>query len=126
MSNTSKPAREWGDHFPEPIRSQFIANCNNPNCAWRPDEPSLDADFALLKAFVHGLTPEGGGYWADIRTRNLTGEFDKPVIVWRDLTADELWKVYNIMKSRPHRKENSIHRRAKKANDYIKKTLTPQ
>jgi hypothetical protein len=120
MSNTLKPAREWADHLPEPIRSQFLANCDNPKCAWRPDELSLDADFALLKAFDHDLTPEGGKYWNDIRTRNLNGEFDKPVIVWRDLTADELWEVSNFMDKESMSKDE----RVAKANIYIRKLLT--
>lgn len=99
MSNTSKPAREWADHFPEPIRSQFLANCDNVDCLRDPDHMAYNLAEAIAWAFWWGATKDGID-WANIHRMAVNGEFNnptepitEPVIVWRDLTADEWYKM---------------------------------
>lgn len=49
MSNTSKPAREWGDHFPEPIREYMT---NTTSVAKIP--PSGIAFHPKVRGLSHG------------------------------------------------------------------------
>jgi len=79
MSNQSKPAREWASHFPEPIRSQFLANCDDPKCSIRPNHYVDTPVGAITNAIHWNKTPEGGYYWLDIYKRAEAGEFDQPL-----------------------------------------------
>ena len=64
-----KPAKEWFEQLPEPVRSQAIANI------------IFDKDFfedlsdTLFGAFAWEGTIQGGDYWHNIHSRCLRGEF---------------------------------------------------
>jgi len=52
-----KTAREWFETFPEPYRSQAIANCKYPNDLYESASDALDYDFDWEDS------PEGFDYW---------------------------------------------------------------
>jgi hypothetical protein len=54
---TAKTAREWFETFPEPYRSQAIANCLYPNDRYRCASDALGNDFNW------DTTDEGYRYW---------------------------------------------------------------
>lgn len=67
-----KTARQWADHLPEPIRTQFLDNCE------RPERKHASLDDAIVKQFLWDLTPEGQGveYWSGICNKAFSGHYD--------------------------------------------------
>jgi hypothetical protein len=67
-----KTAKEWFEQLPEPYRTQALENCTA-----KGEEDSLSE--AIFGGFIWSLTPQGYGYWSDIKLRAIRGEFDKPI-----------------------------------------------
>jgi len=85
----SKTAREWAEHLPEPIRTQFLANLADPDY-----EERCIAD-AINGAFFWRWTPQGFDYWVEVQKRADNGEFDIPPTV-----ADEPVARFHKLKKR--------------------------
>ncbi len=73
-----KHPRWWFDNYlPDPYRSQAIENHNND------PEPRSEFENSLASAihggFVWNDTPQSHNYWADLRARAKSGEFNTPL-----------------------------------------------
>lgn len=96
MSKTSqapapvgKTILEWLNEFPEPYRSQALANAAKADLLCVKADTQADA---ISMAFDWNSSPEGGKYWSWLCGRLKTGEtVDLPSLVRTYLTAkDEL------------------------------------
>lgn len=67
-----KPALQWFEQLPEPIRSQAIANSYGLSTQYANIGECLYLNFEGAK------TSQGYEYWDTIRTRARNGEFDQP------------------------------------------------
>jgi len=70
-----KSARQWADHLPEPIRTQFLENCEDLEMEHR------SLDHAIHYQFIWEFTPEDQGYyyWENIWDKAKDGHYDKPL-----------------------------------------------
>lgn len=71
-----KTAREWADHLPEPIKTQFIENCK-PFEILESKYPSIST--AIKASLYWAQSLQNHFYWEEIYYRALKGEFDKPL-----------------------------------------------
>lgn len=84
-----KTVRQWAEHLPEPIRTQFLENVVEQNGEFCLEIIRHDLAGCIIIDFTWSETPQGFDYWDNIHEQAESGRFDIPPHIQAATIADD-------------------------------------
>lgn len=84
-----KTVRQWADHLPEPIRSQFLENVVAQRGQIYLTHKKPDLPSCISGAFAWDGTEQNAEYWINIYDQAKSGRFDIPPHIQAATIADD-------------------------------------